>query len=141
MKKIIINELILSELLLKNENLQGISIDNVDYSMLINIEKNNKIITAKRLITTSINKIVTDKIKSFKIGRSSHPAHKRASAYIDYKKMYVLCASKSKDVIMELENYYNEMYINHKKNDNKKTGSAGPVSSLGEYFLLYMVVI
>jgi len=55
--------------------------------------------------------------------------------------MFLLCQSKYPELIENLERYYNEKYINHKKNDNKNMGSASVMSEIKKNYYLYIVVV
>ena len=102
----------------------------------------------ERLLKTSITKTINNNIiptcRGFKIGKSGSiknrlAQHKSKSDGYKYKKMYLICRSKTEDDIKSLEKYYNNYYIGHKKNDNKKEGSAGVCKDNDNYYYLYVV--
>jgi len=54
--------------------------------------------------------------------------------------MYLFTISKSILLTDELEEYYNEKYLSHEKNQNINKGSASPMKSTDRNFFLYCVV-
>ena len=92
----------------------------------------------KTQVTKTVNKLISS-CNGFKIGKSGNPKT-RAYSYQQYNNMYVLCSSNSVEFIEDLEAYYNDKFIDHSKNDNQRTGSAGEsVAANGSYYL-YIVV-
>lgn len=55
--------------------------------------------------------------------------------------MFLLCETKVSSVIEELEEYYNDKFDEHPKNDNINKGSACKMSDINNKYYLYMVVI
>lgn len=99
----------------------------------------------KQHVTRVINSRVLPKHRFFKIGKSGSvnariDEHKSKQPLPKYKKMYLLVRSTDKTVINKLEAYYNHHYIQHHKNDNKRGGSAGQMSSVDHFYYLYVVV-
>jgi len=92
---------------------------------------------AKGRAKRKINKII-QKWSNFKIGKTGQPDG-RMSSY-EYKRMFLLFASKSPEVISAMEAYLNNAYIEHFKNDNQKGGSAGKMKSDDGYYFVYVVV-
>ena len=117
-----------------------VSSDIVQYYLCTDTDFKNET-SLKQHITGIINKIILPKHNFFKIGKSSS-VEARASNHKckKYKKMYLLIRSTDKTIINRLETYYNNHYINHQKNDNKRVGSAGEMSSVDNYYYLYIVV-
>jgi len=115
--------------------------ENVYVDYMINQDKEKLTSTIlKQKTTRAVNKIQKE-YKGFKIGKSGNPKERQGSTdYTKYKGMYVLCASSDSDVISDLEGYYNEKYIKHKKNDNKKEGSAGVTTDSNGVHYLYVSV-
>ncbi len=95
----------------------------------------------KQHTTRVINENVLPKHRFFKIGKSGSVAARASNHKCKkYKKMYLLVRSTDKTVINRLEAYYNNHYMNHPKNDNKRGGSAGEMSSVDNYYYLYVIV-
>lgn len=94
----------------------------------------------KQRITRSINTIIKE-AKGFKIGKSGNPKNRKSSYdYRKYHSIYVLYADSDEDNVAYLEALYNNKYINHRKNDNKREGSAGVTSASNGQHYLYIAV-
>lgn len=122
----------------KNPELEKIQDDNIYESYLQEYQKDIHIPILKGQITKSIN-IIIKHYGNFKVGKTGDPIS-RNKAHKHYDEMFLLCASKHDKVIEELESYYNEKYIQHTKNDNKKVGSAGKCQAVNGKYYLYIVV-
>jgi len=121
-----------------NKELKNISSDHIFDAFKRKHFKKTDIGAMKTQITKSINEIIPQ-YKSFKIGKTGNP-ESRNRQHIEYDEMFLLCESKDSKFISDIESYYNEKYIDHKKNDNKKIGSAGESKSIDGKHYLYIVV-
>ena len=122
-----------------NPEFEEIDHDDIYKDFLIEedqIEIDEKIL--KQKITRGINVLIKE-YKGFKIGKTGNPKG-RTGNHKKYKKMFLLCSTNSKELNKKLEGYYNTKYIEHKKNDNKKEGSAGEAKAVNGRFYLYVVV-
>ncbi|OFX37786.1 MAG: hypothetical protein A2X08_02965 [Bacteroidetes bacterium GWA2_32_17] len=130
--------ILLKELFSADNELKKISTEHI-YCVYLNkhYEKTNEP-TLKANITKSINKI-TKQYKGFKIGKTGNPPVINMN-HKEYSEMFLLCESKNPEFIYTLESIYNKKFIEHKKNDNKKEGSAGICKSVDGKFYLYIVV-
>ena len=123
-----------------NAELEQINHKNIYKNFLIDQDSDklsNSIL--KQKITRSINKYILKEYKGFKIGKTGNPKS-RTSNHKNYDKMFLFCASKNEELINTLESYYNEKYIDNKKNDNKKKGSASVAVPVKGKYYLYIVV-
>ncbi|MCL6294910.1 hypothetical protein [Jejuia spongiicola] len=123
-----------------NPELGEITHKDIYKDFLIDIDKNDlteRIL--KQKTTRSINLII-EKHKSFKIGKTGNPKSRTANHKI-YDRMFLLCSSSDKEMINVLEGHYNDKYLTHKKNDNKKGGSAGDAKAMNGRYYLYIVTI
>ncbi len=91
----------------------------------------------KRKITRSINRL-SGEAKGFKIGKSGNPKT-RTSNHKEYDKMFLLCSSSNRNLIDDLESHYNAKYVEDKKNDNKRVGSAGVAVAVDGRYYLYIL--
>lgn len=125
----------------EDPELKGINSDNIHENYLINQDNEKLPLTqVKRRTTRAINTIIRN-CKGFKIGKSGNPDGRRTKVdYHIYSKIFVLCVSEDKSFISDLESHYNGKYISSKKNDNKKTGSAGVTTDKNGKHYLYIAV-
>lgn len=122
-----------------NPELDEISHEDIYKDFLFDIDDNElKESIVKQKITRSVNLIVK-KYKGFKVGKTGNPKN-RTSTHKTYNKMFLLCSSSDSSIINSLESHYNNKYIAHKKNDNKKVGSAGVAVAMNNKYYLYIVV-
>jgi len=128
-----------SKLFESNPDLEKIDSEHIYEDYLVTYFKKDKERIVKQKITSSINRII-ETYGHFKIGKSGIPVQ-RAKQHREYKEMFLLCQSKYPELIENLERYYNEKYINHKKNDNKNMGSASVMSEIKKNYYLYIVVV
>jgi hypothetical protein len=99
--------------------------------------KSSEITEAKRHSTRVLNTLVLD-VKKFKVGKSGSPSD-RNSQHKNFNKMYLIVESNNEKLINELEAYQNEKFISHKKNKNKKIGSAGSMTDKKGKYFLYLI--
>ncbi len=122
----------------RDESLSGISVNNIYETKRVWYNKNSNPKIVKQKITRNAN-IIINSCNYFKIGKSGN-LKGRAGNYKGYDAMIILCRSKHKNLIEELEAYYNHMYITNPKNENKKEGSAGVMSDKEGTYYLYISV-
>lgn len=121
--------------------LKGIDDEHIYENYLINQDEEQLSLTQVRQRSTRAINSVIKKYKGFKIGKSGDPDGRKTSTdYKGYSNIYVLCVSKDKSFIADLESHYNSKYIKEKKNDNKKEGSAGVTTDKNGRHYLYIAV-
>ena len=133
---------------LNEDSFQGFEETEIDESQVIDIDKSlRKGISEKSIkshISKVINRILRDdsSITKFKIGKTGSPSNRaQAEDYSqDYDEMYILAFSKDADYISRLETYYTDKYFIHRKNGNKRRGSAGKTVSRDGFHFLYVVI-
>lgn len=112
--------ILLKELFSADNELKKISTDHIYCDYLNKHYKKTHEGALKANITKSINKIV-EQYKGFKIGKTGNPPVRNLN-HKEYSEMFLLCESKNPEFIYTLESTYNNKFIEHKKNDNKKVG-------------------
>ncbi|MEG1555345.1 MAG: hypothetical protein RR356_01295 [Bacteroidales bacterium] len=127
------------KLLFNNKKKDSFSNDAIIKNYLVEDYSNKK--SLKKTITRRINKIINDyKCLSFKIGKTASTNERQKAHFDKYDKLILLYKSEDCVMIEELESYYNEKYIKHKKNENVERGSAGKMSDIDHYYYLYIVL-
>ena len=79
--------------------------------------------------------------KSFKIGKTGQTLKLRFNSVYraNFQRIEKLYSSKNEQLISELEATLNSHYINHKKNENLKEGSAGDMNDYSERYFVCIV--
>lgn len=92
----------------------------------------------KARMVKNVNHLIENR-KKFKIGKSGNPVQ-RFSQYEKYKYMYLLIETDKKEIASQLEAFLNEKFIDHRKNENLKIGSAGDAKASNGKYYVYAVV-
>ncbi len=82
---------------------------------------------------------IANKSTEFKIGETGMSLTERLANYSEFEQIEGIIWSSDKSTIDYYESLMNDHFINHPKNKNLKTGSAGEMNSKSERFILYVV--